>query len=37
MHDLRQKSADMLEKFIPAIKQSGFSFRTLDDVDWNNR
>ena len=37
MHDVRPKSAEMLEKLIPALKQNRFSFATLDDVDWYNR
>jgi peptidoglycan/xylan/chitin deacetylase (PgdA/CDA1 family) len=37
MHDLRRQSAEMLAKFIPALQQNGFTFRTLDDVDWSGR
>lgn len=37
MHDLRQKSVEMLKKFIPALQQQGFTFGTLDDVNWNKR
>jgi peptidoglycan/xylan/chitin deacetylase (PgdA/CDA1 family) len=37
MHDLRYQSAEMLAKFIPALRKSGFSFKTLDDVDWASR
>ena len=37
MHDIRQKSAEMLQRFIPSLKQNGFTFTTLDDVDWANR
>ena len=37
MHDLRQQSADMLALLIPALQENGFSFKTLDDVDWASR
>jgi peptidoglycan/xylan/chitin deacetylase (PgdA/CDA1 family) len=37
MHDLRHQSAEMLAKFIPALQKNGFSFKTLDDVDWAAR
>ena len=37
MHDLRLQSAEMLTKLIPALQQEGFSFKTLDDVNWANR
>ena len=37
MHDLRSQSAVMLAKFIPALQKNGFSFKTLDDVDWASR
>ena len=37
MHDLRQKSVELLQKFIPALYQNGFTFKTLDDVDWSKR
>lgn len=37
MHDLRSQSAEMLAKFIPALQKNGFSFKTLDDVDWAAR
>lgn len=37
MHDLRSQSADLLLKLIPALQLDGFSFKTLDDVDWANR
>lgn len=37
MHDLRGQSADMLAKYIPALQANGFSFKTLDDVDWAAR
>ncbi len=37
MHDLRHQSAEMLAKFIPALQKNGFSFKTLDDVDWASR
>ncbi|NOT78846.1 MAG: polysaccharide deacetylase family protein [Bacteriovoracaceae bacterium] len=35
MHDLRTQSAEMLAKFIPALEASGFTFKNLDDVNWN--
>lgn len=34
MHDLRLQSVQMLARFIPALIEEGFSFRTLDDVNW---
>lgn len=34
MHDLRQQSVQMLAKFIPALTDAGFAFKTLDDVNW---
>lgn len=34
MHDLRTQSAEMLAKFIPALEDAGFTFKTLDDVNW---
>lgn len=37
MHDLRRQSAEMLEKFIPTLIQNGFSFKTLDDIEWGKR
>ena len=37
MHDLRQQSADMLTLLVPALQQNGFTFKTLDDVDWANK
>lgn len=37
MHDLRHQSSEMLTKFIPALIESGFTFKTLDDVDWASR
>lgn len=37
MHDLRHQSAEMLAKFIPALQKNGFSFKTLDDIDWAAR
>lgn len=37
MHDLRIQSAEMLAKFIPALEDAGFSFKTLDDVNWDGR
>lgn len=37
MHDLRSQSVEMLAKFIPALENEGFTFKTLDDVNWENR
>lgn len=34
MHDLRIQSVQMLRKLIPTLEDEGFSFRTLDDVNW---
>lgn len=36
MHDLRKKSADMLELMIPALMDQGFDFKTMDDVELKN-
>lgn len=35
MHDLRTQSAEMLAKFIPQLEEAGFTFKTLDDVNWD--
>ena len=35
MHDLRSLSAEMLAKFIPALENEGYAFKTMDDVNWN--
>lgn len=37
MHDLRIQSAEMLAKFIPQLLSEGFTFKNLDDVDWDSR
>ena len=37
MHDLRPQSAEMLAKYIPALKEAGMNFKTLDDIDWDSR
>lgn len=37
MHDLRLQSAQMLAKLIPALQQSGYTFKTLDDMNWEKR
>lgn len=34
MHDLNVKSAKMLEIYLPALEEAGFTFKTLDDVNW---
>lgn len=34
MHDLRHQSAEMLEKMIPELEDRGFTFSTLNDVNW---
>ena len=33
MHDLRKNSAEMLELMIPILKDQGFDFKTMDDID----
>lgn len=35
MHDVSVKTAEMLSHYIPVMKQNGYSFRTLDDVNWD--
>ena len=37
MHDLRIQSVEMLKKMIPQLLSEGFTFKTLDDVDWDKR
>ncbi len=37
MHDLKVQSAEMLAKFIPQLISEGFTFATLDDVNWDAR
>jgi peptidoglycan/xylan/chitin deacetylase (PgdA/CDA1 family) len=37
MHDLRTQSVEMLAKIIPALENEGFTFKTLDDVNWDKR
>lgn len=37
MHDLRIQSVEMLAKLIPELQNEGFTFKTLDDVNWENR
>jgi peptidoglycan/xylan/chitin deacetylase (PgdA/CDA1 family) len=37
MHDLRIQSAEMLKKLIPSLLESGFTFKNLDDVNFDNR
>lgn len=34
MHDLRKQSLEMLKKLIPELQDRGFSFATLNDVDF---
>ncbi|MDD4973822.1 MAG: polysaccharide deacetylase family protein [Bacteriovorax sp.] len=34
MHDLRHQSAELLAKLIPELEDRGFSFSTMNDVDW---
>lgn len=34
MHDLRIKSFELLKKLIPELQDSGFTFTTMNDVDW---
>ena len=36
MHDLHPQTAQMLEKYISMLG-SAFTFRTLDDLEWNNK
>jgi peptidoglycan/xylan/chitin deacetylase (PgdA/CDA1 family) len=35
MHDLRHQSVEMLAKLIPELEDRGFSFSTLNDVNWH--
>jgi peptidoglycan/xylan/chitin deacetylase (PgdA/CDA1 family) len=35
MHDLRHQSAEMLAKMIPELEDQGFTFATLNDVNWH--
>jgi peptidoglycan/xylan/chitin deacetylase (PgdA/CDA1 family) len=37
MHDLRSQSVEMLAKFIPELENAGFTFKTLDDVNWDRK
>jgi len=37
MHDLKMNSADMLAKLIPELINRGYTFRNLDDVNWEAR
>lgn len=34
MHDLRHQSVEMLSRLIPELEDRGFTFSTLNDVDW---
>ncbi len=34
MHDLRHQSPEMLAKLIPALEDEGFTFATMNDVEW---
>lgn len=34
MHDLRHQSAEMLSKIIPEFEHRGFTFTTLNDINW---
>ncbi len=34
MHDLRHQSVELLAKLIPELEDRGFTFSTLNDVDW---
>lgn len=34
MHDLRHQSAEMLKQLIPELQDRGFTFTTLNDVNW---
>lgn len=34
MHDLRKLSAELLTKLIPELQDRGFTFTTLNDVEW---
>lgn len=35
MHDLKNQSAEMLTKLIPALEDAGFTFKNLDDVNFD--
>lgn len=37
MHDLRHQSAEMLAKMIPELEDRGFTFSTLNDVNWKSK
>ena len=37
MHDLRSQSVELLAKLIPTLEENGFTFKTLDDVNWEGR
>lgn len=37
MHDLKIQSAEMLAKYIPQLISEGFTFKNLDDVNWEGR
>ena len=37
MHDLKIQSAEMLRKLIPNLIDAGFTFKNLDDVNFENR
>ena len=34
MHDLRQQSVELLTKLIPELQDRGYTFSTLNDVNW---
>lgn len=34
MHDLRKQSIELLSKMIPELQDRGFTFSTLNDVEW---
>ncbi|MBC7537645.1 MAG: polysaccharide deacetylase family protein [Bacteriovorax sp.] len=34
MHDLRHQSAELLAKMIPELEDRGFTFSTMNDVNW---
>jgi peptidoglycan/xylan/chitin deacetylase (PgdA/CDA1 family) len=34
MHDLRHQSAELLAKLIPELEDQGFTFSTMNDVNW---
>jgi peptidoglycan/xylan/chitin deacetylase (PgdA/CDA1 family) len=37
MHDLRPQSIELLKRLIPQLQNEGFTFKTLDDVNWEGR